>query len=149
MKLATLAYVKQDGHTLMLRKAKGYQQGKWNGLGGKFDPGESPEECLKREVFEESGLTVEKAQLRGFITFPDFDGNDDWYAFVYTVSAFSGEIVASEEGELHWVPDGELLTLNIWDGDRIFLPWLNGERLFSAKFTYEAGEFKNYEVVFY
>ena len=149
MKLATLAYVKRDGHTLMLHKAKGYQQGKWNGLGGKFDPGESPEECLKREVFEESGLTVEKAQLRGFITFPDFDGNDDWYAFVYTVSAFSGEVVASEEGKLRWVPDDALLELNIWDGDRIFLPWLNRDRLFSAKFTYEAGEFKKHEVVFY
>ena len=149
MKLATLAYVKRDGHTLMLHKAKGYQRGKWNGLGGKFDPGESPEECLKREVFEESGLTVEEAQLRGFITFPDFDGSDDWYAFVYTVNAFSGEVTASEEGELHWVPDDELLELNIWDGDRIFLPWLNGDRLFSAKFTYEAGKFKTYEVVFY
>ena len=52
-------------------------------FGGKFDPGESPEECLKREVLEESGLSVTAAQLKGFITFPDFDGNDDWYAFVY------------------------------------------------------------------
>jgi 8-oxo-dGTP diphosphatase len=149
VKLATLVYVKQNAHTLMLHKAKGYQQGKWNGLGGKFDPGESPEECMKRETFEESGLTVEEAQLKGFITFPDFDGEDDWYCFVYTVSKFSGEVKASEEGELTWIPDAEVMNLNLWPGDRVFLPWIMGEKLFSAKFIYKQGEFKDYTVVFY
>jgi 8-oxo-dGTP diphosphatase len=133
----------------MLHKAKGYQQGKWNGLGGKFDPSESPEECMKRETFEESGLTVEEAQLKGFITFPDFDGEDDWYCFVYTVSKFSGEVKASDEGELTWIPDAEVMNLNLWAGDRVFLPWVMGEKLFSAKFIYQQGEFKDYAVVFY
>ena len=149
MKLATLVYVKREGHTLMLHKARGYQQGKWNGLGGKFDPGESPEDCMKREVFEESGLRVEAAQLKGFITFPTFDGEDDWYAFVYIVSKFSGTLKASDEGELSWIPDAKVLDLNIYDGDRVFLPWLEQPGLFSAKFVYEDGVFKEHEVVFY
>lgn len=133
----------------MLHKAKGYQQGKWNGLGGKFDKGESPEECMKRETFEESGLVVEEARLKGFITFPDFDGQDDWYAFVYVVSKFSGEVKASAEGELQWIPNSEVMNLNLWPGDRIFLPWVFGNKFFSAKFIYEKGEFKDYSVEFY
>lgn len=149
MKLATLAYLKRDGHTLMLQKAKGYQTGKWNGLGGKFEPGESPEDCLKREVFEESGLTVVGARLKGFITFPDFDGSDDWYAFVYVVTEYTGNLKASDEGELRWVPDADVLNLDIWEGDTVFLPWLEHPGVFSAKFVYEQGFFKNYSVSFY
>jgi 8-oxo-dGTP diphosphatase len=133
----------------MLHKAKGYQEGKWNGLGGKFDAGESPEDCMKREVLEESGLTVEAANLKGFLTFPDFDGQDDWYCFLYTVSQFSGELKASDEGKLEWIPDSELMNLNLWPGDRIFLHWIRQERFFSAKFRYEQGEFKDYDVIFY
>jgi 8-oxo-dGTP diphosphatase len=149
MKLATLVYVQQNGHTLMLHKAKGYQQGKWNGLGGKFDKGESPEECMKRETFEESGLVVEQAQLKGFITFPDFDGEDDWYCFVYVVTKFSGEVKASDEGRLEWIPNDEIMKLNLWPGDRVFLPWVFSDKFFSAKFIYKQGEFKDYSVVFY
>lgn len=149
MKLTTLAYVKRDGHTLMLHKAKGYQRGKWNGLGGKFEPGESPEECLRREVYEESGLIVEQATLKGFISFPDFDGQDDWYTFVYVVTGFRGTPQSSSEGRLVWVPDAELTSLNIWEGDRVFLPWLERPGLFSAKFIYRNGIFENYQVTFY
>lgn len=133
----------------MLHKAKGYQQGKWNGLGGKFEKGESPEDCMKRETFEESGLMVEEAQLKGFLTWPDFDGQDDWYAFVFVVTKFSGEVKASDEGELEWIPDAEVMNLNLWPGDRVFLPWVYGNKFFSGKFIYERGEFKDYSVVFY
>ncbi len=149
LKLATLVYVRKDSKTLMLHKAKGYQKGKWNGLGGKLEPGESPEECMRREVFEESGLHVEKAKLKGFLTWPDFDGVDDWYAFVFVVTDFSGQPVSSDEGELHWIENSKLMELNLYDGDRIFIPWLEQDKLFSGKFRYEAGEFKDYEVSFY
>lgn len=149
LKLATLVYVRQSGHTLMLHKAKGYQKGKWNGLGGKFDPGESPEACMKREVFEESGLKVEAAQLKGFITFPAFDGLDDWYTFLYLVTEFSGELKASDEGELRWVPNDKVLELNLYEGDRVFIPWLEQPRFFSAVFRYSAGAFQDHEVTFY
>ena len=151
MKLATLAYLRRDGHILMLYRNKlgDYHQGKWNGLGGKFRPGESPEECLRREVLEESGLTVVAATLRGFITFPNFDGVDDWYCFVYTVEQTAGELSQSPEGELRWIPDRELLNLNLWEGDRIFIPWLFQDSFFSAKFIYEQGEFKGHEVTFH
>ena len=152
MKLATLCYLRRDGHTLMLyrnKKPGDYHQGRWNGLGGKLMPSESPEECLHREVLEESGLVVEAATLRGLITFPNFDGIDDWYCFIYTVEQTSGELSPSPEGELHWIPDSELLSLNLWEGDRVFIPWLFQDRLFSAKFSYEQGEFKGYQVTFY
>lgn len=155
MKLATLAYVKryQQGvsQTLMMHKQRpgDYHEGKWNGLGGKFEVGESPEACLLREVHEESGLSVEKATLRGVITFPDFDGVDDWYTFVYTVEAFAGVPRSSAEGQLQWIDDADVLTLNVWEGDRVFWAWLERPQFFSATFRYQQGVFQDYDVVFY
>ena len=152
MKLATLAYVRRDDCTLMMhrnKKAADMHEGKWNGLGGKFEAGETPEACLQREVYEESGLHVKQAHLKGFITFPDFDGADDWYTFVYLVTDFSGTLKASAEGDLHWIPTRDLLKLNVWEGDRIFLPWLDEDKFFSARFAYQAGVLKTHEVAFY
>lgn len=151
LKLATLAYLRDGGHTLMLHRTGtgDYHRGRYNGLGGKFEPGETPETCLAREVREESGLVVEEAQLKGVITFPLFDGLDDWYAFVFVVPRFSGRLSASPEGTLHWVPDAELADLPLWPGDRIFLPWLDGDALFSARFDYAEGGFRGYSAVFY
>jgi 8-oxo-dGTP diphosphatase len=152
LKLATLGYVRRDGRTLMLyrnRKPGDYHAGKWNGLGGKFEPGESPEECLKREVLEESGLTVLGCRLNGFLTFPTFDGTDDWYVFVFTVTETSGELSESPEGELHWIADADLPGLNLWPGDRLFLPWLDDPRLFSAKLEYDGPELTGHTVNFY
>ncbi|HZW99861.1 MAG TPA: 8-oxo-dGTP diphosphatase [Trueperaceae bacterium] len=151
IKLCTLAYVRSEGRTLMLKRpiTGHHQAGKYNGLGGKFEPGESPEECLRREVLEESGLVVESADLKGFITFPDFDGADDWYVFVYVVTRFSGEVASGPEGELEWVDDDVLADLPLWEGDRHFLPWLSQAGIFSATFRYEGGRFVSYEVVRY
>jgi len=153
MKLATLCYVKKGNQTLMLyrnKKENDYHKGKWNGLGGKFEQGESPEQCMKREILEESGLTVESATLKGFITFPMFDGTDDWYVFIYTIEAFSGELIDSPEGELHWIANDKLFDLNLWDGDKIFMKWLEQSQIFSATFYYNSkGIFENHEVVFY
>jgi 8-oxo-dGTP diphosphatase len=153
LKLATLAYLRRDGRTLMLHRSgreDDYHRGRYNGLGGKFEPGESPEQCLAREVLEESGLHVEEAHLKGFLTFPAFDGVDDWYAFVYVVPRFSGEqLERSLEGTLHWVPDEKLLELELWPGDRVFLPWLGREALFSARLHYDGGRFQGYRATFY
>ncbi|MDP3830910.1 MAG: 8-oxo-dGTP diphosphatase, partial [Ignavibacteriaceae bacterium] len=102
MKLATLCYVKDanNGATLMLHRIKkenDMHEGKWNGLGGKFEMGESPEECVIREIKEESGLDIKNPKLNGFITFPAFDGFEDWYVFIFSVTEFSGELIDSAE----------------------------------------------------
>lgn len=154
MKLATLVYVKdiKNNSTLMLHRVKknnDMHQGKWNGLGGKLEPGESPEECVIREIKEESGLDVFEPELKGFITFPAFDGFDDWYVFLYTVTKFSGSLIDSPEGNLKWIPDNEIMNLNLWEGDRAFIPWVNGDKIFSAKFNYNNGNLTDYSVIFY
>ncbi|MFO7630911.1 MAG: 8-oxo-dGTP diphosphatase [Caldilinea sp.] len=152
LKLATLVYVKQPEKTLMLHRIKragDMHQGKWNGLGGKFEPGESPEACAIREVYEESGLTIHRPELRGILTFPDFRAGEDWYAFVFVARSFSGTLIDSAEGVLEWIEDARLLDLPLWDGDRIFIPWLDQDRFFSARFVYEDGQFRSHEVVFY
>jgi 8-oxo-dGTP diphosphatase len=154
MKLATLCYVIDKTHkkTLMLhrvKKANDYHEGKWNGLGGKLENGESPEDCVIREIKEESGLTIVSPRMNGFITFPLFDGKDDWHVFIFTADNFSGELINSTEGNLEWIPNDKITELNLWDGDAIFLKWLNEDKFFSAKFNYDNGKFINYEVNFY
>lgn len=152
MKLATLCYVRQNGKTLMIHRVKkenDIHQGKWNGLGGKFEPGETPEECARREILEESGLRVTNPILKGFLTFPRFAKDEDWYAFVYLVEEFEGELIESPEGHLRWIEDDELLGLNLWEGDRIFLPWLNQPGFYSGKFIYENGKLIDHQVLFY
>lgn len=152
MKLATLCYVMDGDKTLMLyrnKKENDYHQGKWNGLGGKFEHGESPEDCAKREIKEEAGLTVKSMKMKGFITFPLFDGKDDWYVFLFVIDDYKGELIDSPEGRLKWVTNDKLEELNLWEGDKIFMSWLFGEKFFSAKFNYEEGQFKDYVVEFY
>jgi 8-oxo-dGTP diphosphatase len=152
MKLATLCYVRKNGRTLMVhrvKKANDMHQGKWNGLGGKLEPGETPEECARREILEESGLRVKSMELKGLLTFPAFAADEDWYAFVFLVDNFEGELIDSPEGDLRWVEDSELLALNLWAGDRVFLGWLERKGFFSAKFIYENGELVDYDANFY
>lgn len=150
MKLATLCYVRHSGKTLMvhrIKKENDIHSGKWNGLGGKFEPGESPEECVKREVFEESGLRVVNPLLKGFLTFPVFANNEDWYAFVFVAREFEGELIESREGVLKWIDDGELLELNLWEGDLVFLPLLDKPGFFSGRFTYKEGRLVSHGTV--
>jgi 8-oxo-dGTP diphosphatase len=165
MKLATLCYVRDrgtkrsnstgtvaEGRTLMLhriKKANDMHAGKWNGLGGKVEGGESPEECAIREVLEESGLRMIDPVLRGVITFPHFSKGEDWYTYIFLADQFTGELIDSTEGVLAWVDNDKLFDLNVWPGDRIFMRWLDDPRFFSAKFVYDAGELTKYEVLFY
>ena len=152
MQLATLCYVIDQNKTLMIHRIKkknDFHEGKWNGLGGKFEPGESPEECVIREVKEESGLLIKNPKLCGFITFPMFDGIKDWYVFLFTANRFTGKLIDSHEGRLEWIQNGKLLELNLWEGDKIFIPWLTQDKFFSAKFIYENGNFISHSVEFY
>ena len=151
MILATLCYIKSNNKTLMVyrnKKPNDMHAGKWNGLGGKFEPGESPEECIIREVREESGLEIWEPKLHGLLMFPNFKGGD-WYVFVFTAREFEGELIDSPEGRLEWIPDEKLTSLNLWESDQIFFPWLEKDKFFSAKFIYQGDEMQGYEVSFY
>ena len=152
MQLATLCYIIDKDKTLMLHRIKkknDVHEGKWNGLGGKFEQGETPEECVIREVKEESGLLIKDPKMHGFITFPMFDGKKDWYVFLFTAREFKGKLIDSHEGKLEWIPNDKLLKLNLWEGDQIFIPWLLEDKFFSAKFDYKNGKFIKYRVCFY
>jgi len=151
MILATLCYVKQDGCTLMVyrnKKPNDIHEGKWNGLGGKFEVGESPEECVIREIYEESGLSIRNPKMCGLLTFPNFKGND-WYVFVFTATEFGGDLIDSPEGRLEWIPDEKVLNLNLWESDHIFMPWIQEGKFFSAKFDYEGDKMCSYDIVFH
>ncbi len=151
MILATLCYIQHAGQTLMIHRIKRSDDihlGKWNGLGGKFEPGESPEESVIREVREESGLELQHPRLCGLLIFRGFKG-DDWYVFVFTASEFSGELKENDEGFLEWIPDSRLESLPLWPSDHIFLPWIREGKIFSAKFVYQGDELKDHAVTFY
>lgn len=132
-----------------IKKKNDMHEGKWNGLGGKLEPGETPEECVVREVREESGLLIKNPLLKGLLTFPAFNGFDDWYVFMFVATEFEGDLIDSAEGDLRWIDDSELLNLNLWDGDKIFLKWMDRNGFFSAKFTYKNGKLINHNVIFH
>ena len=152
MILATLCYVKQNGKTLMVhrnKKPNDIHEGKWNGLGGKFEAGETPEMCIQREVQEEAGYIIQNPHMHGLLLFTNFKGND-WYVFVFTATEFEGELTeTSPEGRLEWVDDDKLTKLNLWESDHIFLQWLQNGKFFSAKFDYEGDVMLGYEVNFH
>jgi 8-oxo-dGTP diphosphatase len=151
MILASLCYIQHNQCTLMIHRTKRVNDihaGKWNGLGGKFESGESPEECVVREVREESGLEIMHPRLCGLLIFQAFKG-DDWYVFVFTAREFKGRLKETEEGYLEWIPDAQLESLPLWASDHVFLPWIRQGRLFSAKFLYAGEQMKDYSVTFY
>jgi len=130
------------------KRADDIHLGKWNGLGGKFEAGESPEQCVFREVCEESGLEIQNPHLCGLLVFVSFKGND-WYVFVFTASQFSGELKENEEGFLQWIPDEQVESLPLWPSDHLFLPWIREGRFFSARFVYNGDEMKSHTVTFH
>lgn len=132
-----------------IKRTNDIHNGKWNGLGGKFKPSETPEECVIREVKEESGLVIKNPILKGILTFPAFDKDEDWHVYVFVAREFTGEIIESDEGHLKWISDFELTDLPLWEGDKIFFKWLDQDRFFSGKFAYENGQLTHHSVVFY
>jgi 8-oxo-dGTP diphosphatase len=153
MKIAVLCYIRKNGKTLMMHRNSRPEDmhfGKWNAPGGKIEPGETPEECVLREVFEETALSVESPCMKGVLTFPAFDGEEDWYVYVFTAEKFSGVLKKScHEGDLFWIDDKDLMNLSLWEGDRIFMKWLDGNRFFSGKFVYSPSGMISHSVVFY
>lgn len=152
LKLGTLIYIRHNQQTLMLHRIKKQNDmhaGKWNGLGGKLELGETPEACAIREAYEESGLHMINPVLRGMITFPGFNGEDDWYTFLFTCNEFTGELIDSNEGVLAWIDNDKLLDLNLWEGDKIFLRWLDRPAFFSGWLKYVDGKLVDHSVTFY
>ena len=115
--------------------------------GGKFQPGETPEECVIREIEEESGFHIKNPALKGFLTFPEFSAGEDWYVFVFIATQFGGKMIESSEGNLKWINDDQLLNLNLWEGYRYFIEWLDKDVFFSGKFCYKNGELLEHNMV--
>lgn len=143
MKLTTLCYIEKDNQYLMLHRTKkenDQSHDKWLGIGGKLEQDESPEDCMKREIMEETGLTVTSFTFAGVITFV----SDIWeteYMFLYVVDGFTGEMITCDEGDLQWVPKEDVMKLNLWEGDRIFIKRLLDENYgFSIRYVYHGDD---------
>ena len=139
-RLTTLCYIEKDGQYLMLHRVKkeiDENKDKWIGVGGKFEPGETPEECLLREVKEETGLTLKTYQFRGIVTFL----SNEWgtsYMHLFTATEYSGEMKECDEGELVWVDKSKIESLKLWEGDKIFFRLMEESRdFFTLKLRYE------------
>lgn len=143
VQMTTLGYIETRESYLMLHRVKKEQdvnEGKWIGIGGKFEYGESPEECMIREAKEETGLAVTSMKFRGILTFI-CDKQDPEYICLYTIDGFSGQLKECDEGELLWVPKDEIFGLNLWEGDRVFFDLLQKDvPFFSLKLCYEGDQ---------
>lgn len=140
-RLSTLCYIQKDNSYLMLhriKKEKDINRGKWIGVGGHFEHAESPEECVLREVREETGLTLISYKFKGIVTFV-YDADTVEYMHLFTADECEGNLIECSEGVLEWIPKNELFDLELWDGDRIFLNLLEeSDDFFSLKLVYEA-----------
>ena len=143
MKMTTLCYLEKEGRVLLLHRTKKQNDengGKYIGVGGKFEWGESPEDCMRREVLEETGYRPLSHRYRGIVTFV----SDEWgteYMHLFSVTDFEGEEKECDEGDLVWVEKDEVLSLPTWEGDRIFLELLQKDvPFFSLKLTYQGDE---------
>ena len=146
MNFTTLCYIEKENKYLMLHRTSKKKDGnkdKWIGVGGHFEKGESPEECLLREVKEETGLELTSYQFRGIVTFISDEWPDE-YMCLYTADRYTGDIGNCDEGELVWVEKGKIMDLNIWEGDKIFLKLLTeNQPFFSLKLEYKGDKLVN------
>ena len=137
---STLCYLERGDAYLMLHRVKkkhDLNHDKWIGVGGKFEEGESPEDCILRETREETGLVLTNYRYRGLVTFVS-DQAPTEYMHLFTATGWSGTPIPCSEGELAWIPKSDLLQLPMWEGDRIFLELLDTEGpFFSLKLRYE------------
>lgn len=142
MKNTTLCYIEQNDAYLLLHRVKRQNDenhDKWIGIGGKFEENESPEDCLLREVKEETGLTLTEYAFRGIVTFVSDDHAAE-YMHLFTATGFAGKLVDCDEGALEWIDKDALYALPMWAGDRIFLRLIDSPHpFFSLKLRYESG----------
>lgn len=140
MRITTLCYIENGDSTLMLyRNKKGNDEnaGKWIGIGGHAEEGESPEDCLLREVFEETGLTLSSYRFRGIVTFVSSKWGTE-YMCLYTAQSDARDVTECNEGELHWVKTSKLSSLPMWEGDKIFFDLIEkNSPFFSLKLCYD------------
>lgn len=140
---STQCYIERGDEYLMLhrvKKEKDINRDKWIAVGGKFEEGESPEDCMRREVYEETGLTVHAWRYRGIVTFV-LENYGTEYMHVFTADGFTGELSDCDEGVLEWVKKDEVMNLPIWEGDKIFLRLLAEDApFFSLKLCYDKGD---------
>ncbi|MCR5769955.1 MAG: 8-oxo-dGTP diphosphatase [Butyrivibrio sp.] len=148
----TLCYIEKDGKYLMLHRTKkknDLNQDKWIGVGGKFEKDETPEECLIREVYEETGLTLTRFKLRSVVTFI----SDKWeteYMYLFTATEFEGELKDCNEGELVWVDKENVPDLPTWEGDHYFLDLIAKDTpYFSLKVRYEGEKLAEHKLIIY
>ena len=139
MRNSTLCYIEKDGCYLMLHRVKkehDVNKDKWIGIGGGFEENESPEDCIRREALEETGLILGEVKLRSVITFI-VEGGVCEHMFLFKTSDFSGELIECSEGDLEWVKKDKLYSLELWEGDRIFLKKIENEcDFFTLKLVY-------------
>lgn len=139
-KLSTLCYIEKDGKYLMLHrnvKENDVNEGKWIGVGGHFEKDESPEECLLREVKEETGYTLTSYRYRAMVTFVSGNGVTE-YMSLFTADGFEGEQIPCDEGDLEWVDISRISELELWEGDLIFHRLLlERDSFFSLKLVYD------------
>ncbi len=149
MILSTLCYIEKDGKYLMLHRTKkknDINKYKWLGIGGKFEQGESPEECITREVKEETGLTINSYKLRCIVTYVSTNWETE-YMYVFTSNDFTGELIECNEGDLQWVEKDKVAELNTWEGDKIFVEKIkNNDSFFTIKFNYDGEKLIKYDL---
>ena len=149
MKFTTLCYIEKNNKYLMMyrnKKENDLNEGKWIAVGGKFEEKESPDECLLREVKEETGLILTKYKLRCLVTFV----SDKWeteHMYVYTTTEFKGKLKECKEGELHWIDKDKILDLPTWEGDRLFYEkMLEQDKFFTMKLEYKGDKLVAYKM---
>lgn len=152
MKNTTLCYIEHEDQYLMLHRIKKENDAnhdKWIGVGGKFEPGEAPEDCLLREVKEETGLQLTQYRYRGIVTFV----SEEWgteYMHLFTADAYEGDMKPCNEGELVWVSKSKIEQLNLWEGDKVFFRLLEENlAFFSLKLQYKGDVLGNMSVTRY
>ncbi|MFP4656632.1 MAG: NUDIX hydrolase [Candidatus Woesearchaeota archaeon] len=149
--VATLCYIENEYDEILMlhrnKKENDMHAGKYNGLGGKSEKGEDPYTCIVREVKEEAGITIEPKYFAN-LTFDNFMPGIDWEVHLFKATGYKGSIQECPEGDLVWVKKDDLLEQNLWEGDKIFLEYLDSDRFFIGRFRYDDGKVSDHQLHF-